>query len=87
MPNTKKERVKRRRTSTNEEESRESSKPESALVLSEISELRHAVSPSNELALRTSDRGVTAPSKSWSLSRGVAGQFAGLDPILTPDEQ
>ncbi|KAL2798503.1 hypothetical protein BJX66DRAFT_295024 [Aspergillus keveii] len=87
MPNTKKERVKRRRTSTNEEESRERSKPESALVLSEISELRHAVSPSNELALRTSDRGVTAPSKSWSLSRGVAGQFAGLDPILTPDEQ
>ncbi|KAJ0420462.1 quinon protein alcohol dehydrogenase-like superfamily [Aspergillus carlsbadensis] len=87
MANTKKERVKRRRTSTGEEELGERLKPGSALVLSESSELCHAVSASNELPLRISDKGVTAPSKSWSLSQGVAGQFAGLDPILTPDEQ
>ncbi|CEL06714.1 hypothetical protein ASPCAL09886 [Aspergillus calidoustus] len=87
MTNTKKERVKRRRTSTGEEGLGEGSKQGSALVLSESFQLHHALSPRNELAQRISDKGVTASSKSWSLSRGVAGQFSSLDPILTPDEQ
>ncbi|KAL2808535.1 WD40-repeat-containing domain protein [Aspergillus granulosus] len=87
MTNTKKERVKRRRTSTDEEESGERFKPANALVPSEDTKLRSTVSESNDPALLNSDKAVTTTSKSWSLSRGIAGQFASLDPVLTPDEQ
>ncbi|KAL2824726.1 hypothetical protein BDW59DRAFT_172669 [Aspergillus cavernicola] len=82
MTPTKREGVKRRRTSTVGSEAGERLKTANALKVSEESGHHDA-----QVTLSAIDKGVASPSDSWSLSRGVAGQFTNLDPIVTLDEQ
>ncbi|KAL4784478.1 hypothetical protein BJX76DRAFT_347721 [Aspergillus varians] len=53
----------------------------------EVSQKSSRYDTTSEVALITIDKDVTTPPDSWSLSRGIAGQFTNLDPIITPDEQ
>ncbi|KAL4869633.1 hypothetical protein BDV12DRAFT_184968 [Aspergillus spectabilis] len=80
--------TKRRRTSTGEGETEEDSGIRNALMLSEKFGHHDTHTISTEAALSTIDKAVTTtPAGSWSLSRGIAGQFTNLDPSLTLDEQ
>ncbi|KAL4875529.1 hypothetical protein BJY04DRAFT_211276 [Aspergillus karnatakaensis] len=75
---TKTERTKRRRTFTGDEETGSDQAMRSSL----------AVSTSTEVTPINIDNTMkTAPPDSWSLSRGVAGQFTNINPCLTLDEQ
>lgn len=51
----------------------------------------HPISPNTlELSQKLAcndDKDATRPSDGWSLTRGIAGQFTHLDPILSADEQ
>lgn len=81
---TKREGVKRHRTSASEGEP---SKPASASKISEKYGSSASKSALNEGIPKTVDQALAAPSNLWSLSRNIAGQFTDLDPILTLDEQ
>ncbi|KAI9369449.1 WD40-repeat-containing domain protein [Aspergillus egyptiacus] len=82
MTQTKKEGVKRRRTSTIKDGFSERLEPANALEISTMSS-----GHDTQIALNMQDKAVAPPSDSWSLSRSIAGRFTNLDPILTPDEQ
>ncbi|KAL2864865.1 WD40 repeat domain-containing protein [Aspergillus lucknowensis] len=82
MTQVKRERVKRRRTSADDEATKEHLKPPNAL--SGKPSNCHTVT--NEIGPSALDK-ITAPPDSWSLSQRIGGQFTNLDPILTPDEQ
>ncbi|KAL4930578.1 WD40 repeat domain-containing protein [Aspergillus undulatus] len=84
----KKERTKRRRTTTDVEETlRGNSKSQNALEVSQKPSRYDTTSTSSELALSTIGGDATPSSTSWSMTRGIAGQFTNLDPVLSSDEQ
>ncbi|KAL4945988.1 hypothetical protein BDV06DRAFT_183828 [Aspergillus oleicola] len=84
----KKERTKRRRTSGGEDQAKdEHSEPRTALEVSQKSNNYDITPASNELAFSAIDKDSDSLSHSWSMTRGLAGRFSDIDPVLTPDEQ
>lgn len=81
---TRRDGTKRRRTSTGDDVVEGHPKSPNALELSQKS-ARYGTT--SEVALSIDDKDATRPSDCWSLTRGIAGQFTHLDPILSADEQ
>lgn len=81
---TRREGTKRRRTSTGDDVV--GGHPISPNTL-ELSQKLACNDATSDFALSTDDKDATRPSDGWSLTRGIAGQFTHLDPILSADEQ
>lgn len=81
---TRREGTKRRRTSTGDDVVEGHPKSPTA---SELSQKPACYYTTSEVAVSIDDKNATRPSDCWSLTRGIAGQFTHLDPMLSADEQ
>ncbi|KAL3472405.1 hypothetical protein BJX99DRAFT_235467 [Aspergillus californicus] len=82
MSPTKREGVKRRRTTSVKNEVGEHLKPSVALKVTEKSS-----QPDQQVTPSTMDKEAALLFHPWCLSQSTAGQFTNLDPLLTPDEE
>lgn len=80
---TRREGTKRRRTSTGDDVVEGHPSPNSL----DLSKKPACYDTTSEAALSIDDKDATRPSDCWALTRGIAGQFTHLDPILSADEQ
>ncbi|PTU22224.1 hypothetical protein P175DRAFT_0478248 [Aspergillus ochraceoroseus IBT 24754] len=83
----KREGVKRRRTSGVENGVEEDSRSSKASKESGNTNNRDMIVASNETSLHKTEEKPASLSESWSLLRGIAGQFSNLDPTFSFDEQ
>ncbi|GAB1196111.1 hypothetical protein APSETT444_005377 [Aspergillus pseudonomiae] len=81
------ERVKRRRTSRDKDEIKQSLGPTISNVSKEMNDPHQIEHVANSSSLHNIDQDKIATPKPWSLSTPVAGQYTNIDPILTCDEE
>ncbi|KAE8363639.1 quinon protein alcohol dehydrogenase-like superfamily [Aspergillus caelatus] len=80
------ERVKRRRTSHDKDEIKQSLGPAMPHAPKEKNDHNQTVHVANSSSLHSIDQDTIAVPEAWSLSTPVAGQYTNIDPILTRDE-
>ena len=83
---TERERVKRRRTSRDKDEIKQSLRPLMSNAPKAKNDNHQAVHVANSSSLHSIDQNEIALLEPWSLSTPVAGQYTNIDPILTRDE-
>ncbi|EIT72310.1 quinon protein alcohol dehydrogenase-like superfamily [Aspergillus flavus] len=83
---TERERVKRRRTSRDKDEIKQSLRPPMSNPPKAKNDNHQAVRVANSSSLHSIDQNEIALLEPWSLSTPVAGQYTNIDPILTRDE-
>ncbi|OGM39159.1 WD domain protein [Aspergillus bombycis] len=81
------ERAKRRRTSRDKDEIKQSLGPTISNVSKEMNDPHQTEHAANSSSLHNIDQDKITIPKPWSLSTVVAGQYTNIDPILTRDEE